>query len=56
MRGESWVKDWRIGKGDLSVVLGQKLTNVASIGVNCRGFDKDAGDGVPQGKVLGIKG
>ena len=53
---ESWVKDRCICESDLSVVLGQELTNVAGVGIDGGRFDEDAIDGVPQGKVLGVKG
>ena len=51
---EPGIQDWSIGVGELSIVLCQKLANMACVTVNRGGFDEDVVDGVPKGKVLGI--
>ena len=47
MRGESCVKDWGVGVGQLTVVLRQKLANVLGVTVDRGGLDEDTVDGVP---------
>jgi hypothetical protein len=47
MRGESWVEDWGVGVGELTVVLRQKLANVSCVTVDRGGLDEDTVDGVP---------
>ncbi len=36
-------------------MLCQKLTDVSCVAINRGGLDEDAVNGIPQGKVLGIK-